>query len=252
MSSVVRKSPSKSATIFPVGTIKKGNDGNKWKVVETKNGTKRWQIVKSGSNKYKKFYILDNRNKPFIVNILIDEIQIYALNYNKLKNAHKLDNIMNETNHDLYDLFMNIKEYEKVFIGKSQLNDMTEYSGAYGSKYNGNSILIKLSSSSRLHNYMAIGYKIYTFSTSEEIIQYHSPVGNNLVPYPYAISNNYVYLLIDEVYIENKYIDTGKSKKVNKNTNVYDQYYEMKKMKNKTNNHFKKIKTRTIHNRIKF
>jgi hypothetical protein len=41
----IRKGPSKSATKFKVGTKKKGNDGNMWKIVENKKGTKRWQKI---------------------------------------------------------------------------------------------------------------------------------------------------------------------------------------------------------------
>ena len=37
-----RKGPSESATIFPIGTIKKGNDGNNWKIIETASGVHRW------------------------------------------------------------------------------------------------------------------------------------------------------------------------------------------------------------------
>jgi len=43
-----RKGPSKSATLFKEGTIKKGNDGNKWIIVTNKLGVRRWQ--KTGSN----------------------------------------------------------------------------------------------------------------------------------------------------------------------------------------------------------
>ena len=38
----LRKGPSSSATNSSVGTIKKGNDGNMWKIYKMKNGTKRW------------------------------------------------------------------------------------------------------------------------------------------------------------------------------------------------------------------
>ena len=38
----IRKGPSESATIFPIGTIKKGNDGNNWKIIETASGVHRW------------------------------------------------------------------------------------------------------------------------------------------------------------------------------------------------------------------
>lgn len=37
-----RKGPSVSATKFRLGTKKKGNDGNIWKIVQNKHGTKRW------------------------------------------------------------------------------------------------------------------------------------------------------------------------------------------------------------------
>ena len=40
-----RPSPSVSATLFNVGTKKKGGDGNMWKVIENKNGVKRWKRV---------------------------------------------------------------------------------------------------------------------------------------------------------------------------------------------------------------
>ena len=43
-----RKGPSKSATLFKEGTVKKGNDGNKWIIVTNKLGVRRWQ--KMGSN----------------------------------------------------------------------------------------------------------------------------------------------------------------------------------------------------------
>ena len=42
-----RKGPSSSATKFSVGTKKKGNDGNMWKIVKNKNGTKRWLKMSS-------------------------------------------------------------------------------------------------------------------------------------------------------------------------------------------------------------
>ena len=40
-----RKGPSESATKFKVGTIKKGNDNNMWKIVVNKKGIQRWQKI---------------------------------------------------------------------------------------------------------------------------------------------------------------------------------------------------------------
>jgi hypothetical protein len=39
---IKRPSPSESATLFSVGDIKKGNDGNNWIIVKNKNGIKKW------------------------------------------------------------------------------------------------------------------------------------------------------------------------------------------------------------------
>jgi hypothetical protein len=43
----VRKSPSESATKFSIGFVKKGNDGNMWKIVATKTGVHRWSKISS-------------------------------------------------------------------------------------------------------------------------------------------------------------------------------------------------------------
>jgi len=42
-----RPSPAESATLFEVGTNKKGNDGNMWTITETKSGVKRWRKIKN-------------------------------------------------------------------------------------------------------------------------------------------------------------------------------------------------------------
>jgi len=41
-----RKSPTESATLYKIGTKKKGNDGQTWIVVENKNNVKKWQVYK--------------------------------------------------------------------------------------------------------------------------------------------------------------------------------------------------------------
>jgi hypothetical protein len=49
-----RKSPIQSATLYEVGTKKKGNDGNTWIIVENKNNVKRWQLYKKVIEKEEK------------------------------------------------------------------------------------------------------------------------------------------------------------------------------------------------------
>ena len=87
----------------------------------------------------------------------------------------------------------------KIFIGESPLNPMTEYSGGYGPEFDGNSILLKMEQ----EKYIFIGDQIYSFKTENNIVKFVSPVGNNDVPYPYAIDDkeNYYFLLGDDTGI---------------------------------------------------
>jgi hypothetical protein len=45
MSADTRKAPTASATLFKRGTVKKGNDGNKWSIVADTRGVQRWQKI---------------------------------------------------------------------------------------------------------------------------------------------------------------------------------------------------------------
>jgi hypothetical protein len=49
MAADTRKAPSASATLFKKGTMKKGNDGNKWSIVVDSRGVHRWQKITSAS-----------------------------------------------------------------------------------------------------------------------------------------------------------------------------------------------------------
>lgn len=87
----------------------------------------------------------------------------------------------------------------KIFIGKSPKNKMTIFSGGHGKKFDGNSILLQMTK----NFYVYIGSEIFSFKTDSEIIDYVSPVGNNDVPYPYAIdANDYYYLMIEKIKIK--------------------------------------------------
>ncbi|VBB18193.1 mg989 protein [Yasminevirus sp. GU-2018] len=59
----VRKGPEQSATLYKVGTKKTGNDGNKWIIVETASGVKRWQLYKKEIAKLSSKSISKGRSK---------------------------------------------------------------------------------------------------------------------------------------------------------------------------------------------
>ena len=41
----IRKGPTESATQFSIGTTKRGNDGNRWKIIVTDSGVHRWSKI---------------------------------------------------------------------------------------------------------------------------------------------------------------------------------------------------------------
>lgn len=96
--------------------------------------------------------------------------------------------------------YSNVFYASQVFIGKSPLNEMTECSGEYGESFDGNTILIK----TNLNEYVFIGNSVFSFDTNSPVISYVSPVGNNDVPYPYAVlENGNVYLMMEDVILVN-------------------------------------------------
>jgi hypothetical protein len=121
----------------------------------------------------------DNFNRPFCV--YVDKIQNKVHVYKK-----KNDN---------YTKLIRTFAPLQIFIGESHVNEMTSFSGGHGPNFDGNSILLKIDD----FEYVFIGEKIYSFKTKHEIVMFASPVGNNDVPYPYAMDDkeNY-YFLLDE------------------------------------------------------
>jgi hypothetical protein len=111
-----------------------------------------------------------------------------------------------------------------IFIGKSPIMEMTVYSGCYGSKYDGRSILIHMGDNIYVH----IGEEIYSFESLGQIVDFVSPVGNNVQIYPYAKDKNgNVYLLLENVVIK-KTPQTEKEMKQYENPYVY--YYDHNKI----------------------
>jgi hypothetical protein len=91
-------------------------------------------------------------------------------------------------------------KFKHLFVGKSPKTPMTEFSGGYGPKFDGNSLLLALAAT---NTYMFIGETTYKFTSKAKITTYVSEVGNSGVPYPYAIDkNNTYYLMVEYVFID--------------------------------------------------
>ena len=95
-----RKGPPESATAFSVGTVKKGNDGNMWKIITTVAGTHRWSIIKGNNSATKKNKTVKNKTvkkrssedvdvsiKPSKEDISLTELKKLATKYSVLSSG---------------------------------------------------------------------------------------------------------------------------------------------------------------------
>ncbi len=135
----------------------------------------------------KNYLIHDNGGRPFRVEVNPSENMVNVfINY-------KFDEYEKKFNKKVFS-----SKYQKIWIGKSPETEMTLFSGGHGSKFDGNTILLEKSNNSCVF----IGDNIFSFKTKGPITEYVSPVGNNDVPYPYAIDQTgTVYLMIENITI---------------------------------------------------
>ena len=217
-----REGPEQSATKFKVGTKKKGNDGNMWKIIADKNGRHRWQKEKPRKGKTQKikqkiklkinghntkgkvYFTHDNGGRPFMVVVNGNNVNIYT--YPKdIDLNHKLE---------MRDYTVYVKSYnnvKQIFIGKSIPGDDMHASAfksfLYPSKAAkaglGNSILLNLSG----NKYVFIGESVYEFDTPDHIKEFYSMIGNNDVPYPVAVGEKNVYFIIEKTYLSRNYFE---------------------------------------------
>jgi hypothetical protein len=158
------------------------------------------------------YYTHDNGGRPYKVEI-----------HNDKNVLNVFDNIENSKT---YKKKVYSTKYSNIWIGKSPKIEMTIYSGGYGKKFDGNSILVEIGNL----EYVFIGEKILSFKSISPIKKYISPVGNNDVPYPYAIdAEGYIYLIIEDVIIHpNEKTDNL----FEKSDDPYSVYYKIQNISN--------------------
>lgn len=152
------------------------------------------------AKKGKKYFIYDNYNYPFLVVIRGLELNVYNIprtvhlpqSYLTTKTPKKFEY--------LYTHLVYSCKTRKIMIGRSLQNKMTMQSRAYGTKYDGNTILAQLSA----NRYVYIGYTVYEFATQAEIVRYESPIGYSGIPYPVAMDDAGRFYLLggDNVMVE--------------------------------------------------
>lgn len=180
------------------GKIKKKYNKN-W-IILNKNNKKKWYLL----GNYLLYNIIDNGGEPY--KVIITEKKIYI--FTKYLKINKLIKI--------------IKNYNEIFIGENKI----KYSD-YTENFVGSSILVELNN----NNYIFIGMEIYKFKTKEKINKFYSIMGNSMVPYPYGKTDKYIYLMIENVYLERNFT----------NIHPYLYYYNHDKKYNNIISHKYKI-----------
>lgn len=137
-------------------------------------------------NNIKTYFIHDNGGRPFKAVIYFDKknIKVYKFDQDEVDD--------NSEDHEIvYDILVYETDFINVFVGSS--NELYEPDI---NEDKGNSILVETSEL----NYTYIGESIYSFTSIQPIEQYFSPIGNNDVPYPYAIDiHKNIYLMIEDI-----------------------------------------------------
>lgn len=170
-----------------VGKIVKENNNN-WIVLEKNNIKKRYIL-----GKYKKYYTMNNGGHKY--KIIISDKNIYVFS--------------NEPEYDM--LCYEIKKYQNIFIGKN-----TKKYSIFSGLYTGSSILVEI----KKNVYIFIGDNIIQFNTKEPVVEFHSIMGNSSVVYPFALTENYSILLVENVYLKREETDKDKD--------PYEIYYDFK------------------------
>lgn len=200
--------------------------------------------TKKVTMKGKKYFTHDNGGRPFLVVINKKNVKIFKVpkdvNDENIKNDAFID-----FSKDIKYYSELIKEYKSVkdiFIGKSsEKSKMAKWSGGYGKKFDGNSILLEIKDK----QYCYIGNFIFEFTTKDKINKFESPVGGNDVPYPIAYGEDNIYFFdFDCVKRLQKELFSGMDV-----DNLWDEFYGNSDKKG-LDNLSKKLKTIIIHKRL--
>jgi hypothetical protein len=171
------------------------------------------------------YEIVDNGAPPFIVFDYAGHVDVYNQHYDKETNEYEMQGKIMDS------------KYIKIFVGDNELND-PDYDLEKGSG-RGNTILLQTGKDE--YTYIGDGIRSFKTKDGDVIEKYYSPVGNNAVPYPYAVGQKYVYLMLDNEYQPVEDFDLTKD--------VYTQYYGWDKKD--IDSHIEKPKNRNKKYRVK-
>ena len=178
------------------------------------------------------YEIIDNGPIPFVVFDYGGRVDVYNQHYDEETNEYEMQGKIMDS------------KYIKIFVGDNELNE-PDYDLEKGSG-RGNTILLQTGKDE--YTYIGDGIRSFRTKDGDVIEKYYSPVGNNAVPYPYAVGQKYVYLMLDDEYEPVEDFDLTKD--------VYTQFYgwnvdqkDMDSHLKKTANRHKKYKVKVLFKR---
>ena len=94
---------------------------------------------------------------------------------------------------------------------------------------------------------MYVGSTVFDFETDEKLIDFIAVMGPSNVPYPVAYSENNVYFMLDNVYVQNKHLTTVPN--VDGANEMYSEFYGNKYKKPNKKNIYRMKNFNMIHER---
>ena len=142
-----------------------------------------------------------------IIYVAENNCQCLAVTFknNGMIRVQKLEDISGDDKNIIYEV-----NPMETFIGKSQLCNMTEFSGGEDKEvFNGNTILLEIGKENNKRKYVYIGGDmVCSFLTNDKIYKYISNMGNKLTSYSIAIGYENIFYLTPFVrYIKKENID---------------------------------------------
>lgn len=187
-----------------------------------------------------KYYTLDNGDRPFMVKVepKSHSVCIYR----------EIPTLYNEgaPKPEDYEHKIDIKGYKTFIAGKNTgvAGTKVKHSAKYPTI--GNSVIIGGTNKAGKNEYVFVGLDVESFVApqGDKIIQYFSPIGNNDVPYPFAVGEKFIYFISDGKYAP-KSVFSNKVKTPSK----WDPYQEMYNFSGKFDHvvkNLKKLKTKVL------
>ena len=187
------------------------NGNNEWKSKYLKYKMKYLKLrgAQVAGEKISTYYIHDNGGRPFKVDIIDNIVKIYT----QIDCDKEQDKIIYAS-----DPILTFKP-SKIFIGKDP-EGLTNHEPGCDCVTDGNTILLKMEG----NEYILVGATIDSYDSLGEIVKFVSRIGNNDVPYPYAVDEyGNIYLFSSSVILKNSDEMQSRMKDYD---DPYDYYYD--------------------------